>query len=72
MPNPAKFKSKDKFMEECMRTQKEEKGSIKGEKLAPAIGKCMGIWHGEKGGKRPPSKSAADRLRDIAQSLASL
>lgn len=62
MPDPKKYKSKANFMGDCLHTVKQEKGSIKGKKLAPAVSKCLGMWSSKK-------KSAADVLRGLADIL---
>lgn len=66
MPNPDKYKADEKpdFMEDCLHTVKKEQGSIKGKKLAPAVGKCLGMWSG-----KSKKKSASDTLRGLADIL---
>jgi hypothetical protein len=61
MPNPANYKDRSKFMEDCMHQVK----TIEGEPQEKAVAKCLGMW----GNKDKKKKCASDLIREISQRL---
>lgn len=63
MPNPNKYKDKDKFISDCMRTVHQE-----GKKTQEqAAGQCYGMWRHKKRKKR--KEGCFDVVRKLANKM---
>ena len=67
MPNPAKYKEKSKFMDDCMHQTVKEEGKSRDQGVA----QCLSMWRKEKGDKNPKKKEATyNLLRVLAKRIA--
>lgn len=68
MPDPGRYKSKSKYMGDCMHQTLKVEGMPRDQ----AIAVCLNRWREEKGGKKPPKKKkcSSELLRDVIERMA--
>lgn len=66
MPNPAKYKDKAKYMEDCMHQTRKVEKLPQGQSVAV----CLSRWREEKGGNKPKKKEGTHHLlRNLARMI---